>query len=182
MAGRIPHANAPVLGQGPDLCLGHAGFDQGEPGAPFGGGLLAGAMIAEIIDVHAEGWGHASVGSERLDLIHQRGLAPVTAVALVGEVARIGQFLGPYRHPRQVPLGRESTAVVEFAGRERRRVSGRQKNVGTGQGPACGYGNEGRVDPTGEHDDGRTDVTNGLEESGLQLLQRVRHRLRLVAA
>ncbi|HMH15578.1 MAG TPA: hypothetical protein VK578_20930, partial [Edaphobacter sp.] len=53
--GLIPEIEASLVGEGADLGLGELGGDEGCNGVVLGGGLLAGAEVATVVEVHAEG-------------------------------------------------------------------------------------------------------------------------------
>ena len=53
--GLVGEAEAGLAGEGADLGLGEFGGDQGSDGAVLGGGLLAGAEFAAVVEVHAVG-------------------------------------------------------------------------------------------------------------------------------
>jgi hypothetical protein len=99
-------------GQEPNVGLREACFDKWEPGTSFGGGLLAGAMIAEIVEVDTES-DDPTVG-QWLQLIHECRFAPEAAVAVIGQVAGIVQLVGVGRPPIESEPGGQFPAVVDF--------------------------------------------------------------------
>ena len=67
----------------PHVGLGEAGVDQREGGAPLGGGPLARAVVAQVVEVHAEHHRRPRAAATGPARPQQGVLAPVAAVAVV---------------------------------------------------------------------------------------------------
>ncbi len=157
----VPGAQAQLPRPLPHVGLGEPGLHQREAGPGLGGGLLAGPVVAQVVEVDAEHHGggprvartgvtaHArrSQGDQSL---HQRGLAVEAAGAVVGRVGRVGQLVGLHLGERQPPLGGQGAAVGQLLGGQGR-GHGRDAAdlVGT-QGVGGHPGQEGRVGPAAE--------------------------------
>ena len=76
-------------------------------------------MIAEVVKVDAEYHGCPRGVGNRLDDIHQLGLAVVTAIGVVDAVRGAFHFVGHDRCPPQAPLGGEHAAVGFLVAGER---------------------------------------------------------------
>ena len=100
-----------------DVGLGEAGVDEREHGAPLGRRLLAGAVVAEVVDVDAEHDRGALGLGERREHVHQRGLAVEAAVAVVGHVGGVGQLVGLDRASSAGPTPRASARAVVLLAR-----------------------------------------------------------------
>ena len=138
----VPGAQPQLPRGGADVGLGEAGGHERELGATLGRGLLAGSVLAEVVEVDAEGDAGAEVGGDRLERVHQRVLAPEAAVAVVGAVGRRLHLVGLDLQVPEPDLRREVGGVLALGRRQRRR-HGRDRHHAVAQ-DLVGHGGEER--------------------------------------
>ena len=97
----------------------------GKAAPALGGRPLPGAVVAEVVEVHAEHDGGARLGlGQRADDVHQGALAVEAAVAVVEAVGGVLHLGGLDLDPAQAPLRRQGGAVVALGAGQRRRDGG----------------------------------------------------------
>lgn len=125
----IPHLEAPLVGERANMSLREACVDEREPRAAVFRRLLARSMIREVVYVDAKYDVRIALSGDGFQAVHQRGLAPETAISRVREVARIIEFVGADGLPRHLPFRGKCFATDKFAGAERRGVGGYRENA-----------------------------------------------------
>jgi hypothetical protein len=105
----------------PDLGLGEAGIEEGEPGTPTGGCLLSGTVVAHVVERDAEQHRRPFGVGHRPDGIHERFLAMEATIGVVGPVGGRGHLFGLDRGPAQAPLVCRGGSGLPFGCDERGR-------------------------------------------------------------
>ena len=106
--------------QGAHVGLGQPGLDHRVARAALVGGAQARAVVAQVVEVGPEHDRRAHGAGQRLERVHQRRLAVVTTIAVVGHITFAVELVGDDLPPSQTPLARQRRAVVTLAGSERR--------------------------------------------------------------
>ena len=96
----------------------------GNAAPALGGGPLAGAVVAEVVDVHAQHHRRAPRLRDRVRRPEEGVLAPVAAVSVVAGVGEVVELVGLDLHPAQPPASRELGARHPLARRQRGRHRG----------------------------------------------------------
>ena len=93
--GLVPEGEAGFAGEGADLGLGELGGDERGYGVVLGGGLLAGAEVPSVVEVHAVGdVGEGFLGAELLHLGEEFVFAVVAALGVVALVVGVFELGG----------------------------------------------------------------------------------------
>ena len=93
--GLVPEGEVGFAGEGADLGLGELGGDERGDGVVLGGGLLAGAEVSAVVEVHAVGdVGEAVLGAELLHLGEELVFAVEAALGVVALVVGVFELGG----------------------------------------------------------------------------------------
>ena len=175
----IPQLEFPVTRQSPNVGLGESGFDEGKPRSALRCRSLAGSVVGQVADVDAQRDRGPASSRKGFDPVHERGLAPVTTIAVVGEVARILHLCGSHGLPWEIPLVSQPTTALQFAVPERSRVGGGQQDRLLRQCPPGSGSEERRVDAARECDDHRTHSPDCLEKASFEAFETREHTPRV---
>ena len=155
-----------------DVGLREAGCDEREHRARLLGGLLAGPVVAEIVDVDAEHHGCVRRRGDRADDVHQLRLAVEAAVGVVDAIRSALHLVGHHRRPGETPFGCERPAVRLLVAGERRRHGGDGQDAAGAQRAVGDGGEERRIGAAAEGDDDVAQATQFALEIGDPRLDR----------
>ena len=136
-----------------------AGIDHRKPRTSLRGRGLARAMVAEIIEVHAEHDRRSELVGNRLNRVHERVLAVETPIAVVAAIRGILHLVGRDFFPLDAPRLGQAGAIVALGSGERRRHGSYGRCVVGSECVVCDPGEERRVDTSTERHNNPTDRT-----------------------
>ncbi len=117
--GLVPELEAGLVGEGADLCFGEAGGDERGDGVVLRGGLLAGAELGAVVEVHAVGDVSEAAGcAALLHLGEELVFAVEAAVGVVALVVGVVELVGVEDLDGDVVVGGEGEGGGEFGAGE----------------------------------------------------------------
>jgi hypothetical protein len=119
-SGLVPGAQPECLRRVSDHRLGEPGIDQREHRTAFVGGALTRSVVVEIVEVHTEHDGRVTLGRDRAEHIHERGLAVEAAIDIVAAIVEVRELVGHRLAPTKAPLRGQRCAVVALVSGQRR--------------------------------------------------------------
>ena len=121
--------------------------DQGEHRTVLNRRPLAGAVVAQVIHVHAQRNGCLCRRRNGLQSHREGLLAVITAIPAIGLVVRLVQLMRGNGVPGQAPFCRQGRAIRELVSRKRRGHCGNTANLAGAELIGCHPGQEGGICP-----------------------------------